>query len=323
MIVIARFLAVIAALAATSAWAQGSAYPNHPVRMIVGFTAGGPTDVIARLVAQKLSETWGQQIYVENLPGAGSNTASATVAKAAPDGYTVLVISTGFIVNASLYAKIPYDPVKDFAAVTLVAASPNVLVTHPSVPAKDIKELIALIKANPGKYSFAGPGIGSTPHLSGELFKLKFGLDLVHVPFGGAGPAIQSTVAGHTPLAFTALPPAIQQVREGTLRAHAVLADKRVAALADVPTMAEAGIADQESDTLTGIVMPVGTPQAIVEQWQRQIARIVASPDVADKLAILGFIPIANTPEEFAKRIDTELKKWARVVQEAKIPPIQ
>jgi tripartite-type tricarboxylate transporter receptor subunit TctC len=155
------------------------------------------------------------------------------------------------------------------------------------------------------------------------LFKLKFGLDLVHVPFGGAGPAIQSTVAGHTPLAFTALPPAIQQVREGTLRAHAVLADKRVAALADVPTMAEAGIPDQESDTLTGIVIPVGTPRAIIEQWQREVARIVASPDVAEKLATLGFIPIANTPEEFAKRIDTELKKWARVVQEAKIPQIQ
>jgi tripartite-type tricarboxylate transporter receptor subunit TctC len=324
MTVIARLLALLAALAwASEASAQSSPYPNHPIRLIVGFTAGGPTDVIARLVAQKLSESWGQQIYVENLPGAGSNTASATVAKAAPDGYTVLAISTGFIVNASLYAKIPYDPVKDFAAVTLVAASPNVLVTHPSVPAKDIKELIALIKANPGKYSFAGPGIGSTPHLSGELFKLKFGLDLVHVPFGGAGPAIQSTVAGHTPLAFTALPPAIQQVREGTLRAHAVLADKRVAALADVPTMAEAGIPDQESDTLTGIVIPVGTPRAIIEQWQREVARIVASPDVAEKLATLGFIPIANTPEEFAKRIDTELKKWARVVQEAKIPQIQ
>jgi tripartite-type tricarboxylate transporter receptor subunit TctC len=324
MTVIARLLALLAALASASdASAQSSPYPNHPIRLIVGFTAGGPTDVIARLVAQKLSESWGQQIYVENLPGAGSNTASATVAKAPPDGYTVLAISTGFIVNASLYAKIPYDPVKDFAAVTLVAASPNVLVTHPSVPAKDIKELIALIKANPGKYSFAGPGIGSTPHLSGELFKLKFGLDLVHVPFGGAGPAIQSTVAGHTPLAFTALPPAIQQVREGTLRAQAVLADKRVAALPDVPTMAEAGIPDQESDTLTGIVMPAATPRPIIEQWQREVARTVASPDVAEKLATLGFIPIANTPEEFAKRIDTELKKWARVVQEAKIPQIQ
>jgi tripartite-type tricarboxylate transporter receptor subunit TctC len=326
MAVIARLLIVALAVVscATSAMAQTSGgYPNRPIRLIVGFTAGGPTDVIARIVAQKLSETWGQQIYVENLPGAGSNTASATVAKAPADGYTVLAISTGFIVNASLYAKIPYDPVRDFAAVTLVAASPNVLVTHPSVPAKDVNELVALIKANPGKYSFAGPGIGSTPHLSGELFKLKFGLDLVHVPFGGAGPAIQSTVAGHTPLAFTALPPAIQQVREGTLRAHAVLSEKRVAALPNVPTMAEAGIPDQEADTLTGIVIPSATPRAIIDQWQREVARIVASPDVAEKLATLGFIPIANSPDEFAKRIETELKKWAKVVEDAKIPQIQ
>jgi tripartite-type tricarboxylate transporter receptor subunit TctC len=262
-------------------------------------------------------------VYVENLPGAGSNTASATVAKAAADGYTVLAISTGFVVNASLYAKIPYDPVRDFSAVTLVAASPNVLVTHPSVPAKDLKELVDLIKANPGKYSYAGPGIGSTPHLSGELFKLKFGLDLVHVPFGGAGPAIQSTLAGHTPLAFTALPPAIAQVKEGKLRAYAVTSSKRVAALPDVPTMAEAGIPDQEADTLTGIVIPAGTPRAIIDKWQREVARIVALPDVAEKLAVLGFVAVADRPEEFAKRIELELKKWAKVIQDAKIPQIQ
>jgi tripartite-type tricarboxylate transporter receptor subunit TctC len=298
-------------------------YPDRPIRLIVGFAPGGPTDVIARLVAQKVSEAWNQQVYVENLPGAGSNTASATVAKAAADGYTVLAISTGFVVNASLYAKIPYDPVRDFSAVTLVAASPNVLVTHPSVPAKDLKELVDLIKANPGKYSYAGPGIGSTPHLSGELFKLKFGLDLVHVPFGGAGPAIQSTLAGHTPLAFTALPPAIAQVKEGKLRAYAVTSSKRVAALPDVPTMAEAGIPDQEADTLTGIVIPAGTPRAIIDKWQREVARIVALPDVAEKLAVLGFVPVADRPEEFAKRIELELKKWAKVIQDAKIPQIQ
>jgi tripartite-type tricarboxylate transporter receptor subunit TctC len=306
------------------ALAQTSArYPDRPIRLIVGFAPGGPTDVIARLVGQKLSEAWHQQVYVENLPGAGSNTASATVAKSAADGYTVLAISTGFVVNASLYAKIPYDPVRDFSAVTLVAASPNVLVTHPSVPAKDLKELVDLIKASPGKYSYAGPGIGSTPHLSGELFKLKFGLDLVHVPFGGAGPAIQSTLAGHTPLAFTALPPAIAQVKEGKLRAYAVTSNKRVTALPDLPTMAEAGIPDQEADTLTGIVIPAGTPRAIIDTWQREIARIVTLPDVAEKLAVLGFVPVADRPEEFAKRIELELKKWAKVIQDARIPQIQ
>lgn len=310
------------ALIAGAAHAQGT-YPNKSVRLVVGFTAGGPSDVIARIVAQKVSEAWGQQVYVENLPGAGSNIASAQVAKAAPDGYTVMVISTGFIVNASLYAKIPYDPVKDFTPVTLVAVSPNVLVVNPSVPAKTVLELVDEIRKSPGKYSFAGPGIGSTPHLSGELFKLKFNLDLVHVPFGGAGPAIQSTLAGHTQIAFTALPPAMQQIQSGALRGLAILADKRVAALPDLPTMAEAGVPDQEADTLTGIVMPAGTPKAIVDKWQQEVAKMVRSPDVADKLAALGFLPVANTPDEFAKRIDVELKKWAKVIHDAKIPQIQ
>lgn len=310
------------ALIAGAVHAQ-SPYPNKSVRIVVGFTAGGPSDVIARIVAQRMSEAWGQQVYVENLPGAGSNTASAQVAKAAPDGYTVMVISTGFIVNASLYAKIPYDPVKDFVPVTLVAASPNVLVVNPSVPAKTVKELIEVIRANPGKYSFAGPGMGSTPHLSGELFKLKFNLDLVHIPFGGAGQAIQSTLAGHTPIAFTALPPALPQIQSGALRGLAILADKRVAALPDLPTMAEAGVPDQEADTLTGIVMPAGTPRAIVDKWQQEVAKMVKSPDVAEKLATLGFLPVANTPDEFAARIDAELKKWAKVIHDAKIPQIQ
>ncbi len=312
------------ALIAGAAHAQTpSTYPNHPVRVVVGFTAGGPSDVIARIVAQRMSEAWGQQVYVENQPGAGSNTASVAVAKAAPDGYTVLVVSTGFIVNASLYAKVPYDPVKDFQAVTLVAASPNVIVVNPSVPAKSVKELIDVIKANPGKYSFAGPGIGSTPHLSGELFKLKFGLDLVHVPFGGAGPAIQSTLAGHTPIAFTALPPAIEQMKSGTLRGLAILSDKRHAALPDLPTMAEAGVPDQEADTLTGIVMPAGTPREIVDKWQQEVAKLVASPEGKAKLDALGFVPVGNTPDEFAKRIQVELKKWAQVIRDAKIPQIQ
>jgi len=319
-----RIAVLMLALIAGTAHAQSpGTYPNRSVRLVVGFTAGGPSDVIARIVAQKVSEAWGQQVYVENLPGAGSNTASAQVAKAAPDGYTVMVVSTGFIVNASLYAKIPYDPVKDFAPVTLVAVSPNVLVVNPSVPAKTVLELVDEIKKNPGKYSFAGPGIGSTPHLSGELFKLKFDLDLVHIPFGGAGQAIQSTLAGHTQVAFTALPPAMQQIQSGALRGLAVLADKRVAELPDLPTMAEAGVPDQEADTLTGIVMPAGTPKEIIDKWQQAVTAMAKSPDVAAKLASLGFIPVANTPDEFAKRIDVELKKWSKVIHDAKIPQIQ
>src|SRR6476661_7869282 len=214
--------------------AQG--YPNRPVRVVVGFPAGGPTDVIARLVAQKLSESLGQQFFVENIGGAGGNTAAGQVARVTADGYTIMAISTGFLVNPSLYAKVPYDPVKDFSAVTLVAVSPNVVVVNPQVPARTLPELVQLIRDNPGKYSYAGPGVGSTPHLGGELFRLAFKLDLVHVPFTGAAPAIQATMGGHTPIAFTALPSALPAVKEGQLRALGVAADKRVAALPDVPT---------------------------------------------------------------------------------------
>jgi tripartite-type tricarboxylate transporter receptor subunit TctC len=313
-----RLLALVAALWAAGA-AQAQNYPDKSVRVVVGFTAGGPTDVIARIVAQKLSETWGQQFYIENIPGAGSNTASGMVAKTPADGYTLLVISTGFVVNPSLYAKVPYDAVKDFAPITLVAASPNVVSVHPSVPAKTVQELIALIRANPGKYSFAGPGIGSTPHLSGELFRIRFGLDLVHVPFPGAAPAVGAAIAGHVPIVFSAVPPAISAIQSGQVRALAVTAPKRIAALPDVPTMAESGIADQEADTLTGIIAPAGTPREIVDKLYREIKRVVALPDVQEKLGAVGFQPVVNTPDEFAARIKLELAKWEKVVHDAKI----
>src|SRR5262245_6227354 len=219
-------------------------YPTRPVRVVVGFPAGGPTDAIARIVAQKLTDNLGQQFFVENIGGAGGNTAAGQVARVTPDGYTIMAISTGFIVNPSLYAKVPYDPIKDFAPVTLVAASPNIVVVNPQVPAKTLPELVQLIKDNPGKYSFAGPGVGSTPHLGGELFRLAFKLDLVHVPFTGAGPAVQATVGGHTPIAFTALPPALSAVQSGQLRALGVASTERAAGLPDVPTFAEQGVND-------------------------------------------------------------------------------
>ena len=314
-----RILAALVALVLTAAPSLAQNYPTKSVRMVVGFAAGGPTDVIARIVAQKLSDTLGQQFYVENIGGAGGNTASGQVARAPADGYTVMVISTGFVVNPSLYARVPYDPIKDFSPVTLVAASPNVVVVNPSIPAKTIPELVQLIKDNPGKYSFAGPGVGSTPHLSGELFKLHFNLDLVHVPFTGAGPAIQATLGGHTPIAFTAMPPAIAAVKDGKLRALGVAADKRVAALPDLPTFAEQGVKDQEADTLTGIVVPAGTPKEIVDLLHREVAKIVAQPDVKEKLSALGFVPIANTPNEFGARIKLEIEKWGKVVRDAKL----
>jgi tripartite-type tricarboxylate transporter receptor subunit TctC len=288
--------------------------------MIVPYAAGGPTDVIARVVAQKLSESLGQQFFVENLPGAGGNTGIAKAAKMPADGRTLVVVSTGFIVNPSLYVKgVPYDPVKDFAPVTLVAASPNVLTVSPSVAAKTVQELIALIKANPGKYSYAQPATGSTPHLNGELMKLEFGLDLAMVPFNGAAPAITSTIGGHTPIAFTALPPAITNIKDGKLRALAVLSLKRVAALPDVPTAAEAGIPGHEGDTLTGMVVPAGTPQPIIDRLNAEIKKLIALPDVKEKLEALGFNPVANTPAEFEARIRTETAKWAKVIREAQI----
>jgi tripartite-type tricarboxylate transporter receptor subunit TctC len=308
---------VTALLFAGGAIAQ--TYPDKSVRVIVGFSAGGPTDVIARIVSQKLSETFGQQFYVENMPGAGSNIANALVAKAAPDGYTLLVVSTGFLVNPSLYAKVPYDAIKDFAPITLIAASPNVVSVNPAVPAKSVRDLIDLIKANPGKYSYAGPGIGSTPHLSAELFRIQFGLDLVHVPFVGAAPAVGAVIAGHVPIVFSALPPAIGAIKDGQLRALAVTAAKRVDALPEVPTMAEAGVPDQEADTLTGILAPAGTPAPIVARLYAEIKKAVEQPDVKDKLTVLGFVPVLNTPDEFASRIALEMTKWGKVVREANI----
>ena len=312
------FGAIVALLLSVAAsFAQG--YPNKPVRVVVGFAAGGPSDVIGRIVAQKLSEALGHQFYVENVGGAGGNTAAGQVARAAPDGYTIHIISTGFMVNPSLYAKVPYDPIKDFAPVTLVAYSPNVVVVNPSVPAKTVQELVQLIRDNPGKYSFAGPGVGSTPHLSGEQFRLAFKLDLIHVPFTGAGPAIQATIGGHTPIAFTALPPALAAVKDGKLRMLGVAAAERSASMPDVATFTEQGIKDQESDTLTGLVVPAGTPKEVVDLLQKEIAKAVAQPDVKEKLATLGFVPVANTPDQFGARIKVEIEKWGKVVRDAKL----
>jgi len=302
---------------AAPSWAEG--YPVRPVRVVVGFNAGGPTDVIARLVAQKLSDSLGQNFVVENMPGAGGNLASGQVARATPDGYTIMAISTGFMVNPSLYAKVPYDPIKDFAPITLVAASPNVVVVNPQVPAKTLPELVQLIRDNPGKYSYAGPGVGSTPHLGGELFRLTYKLDLVHVPFTGAAPAVQATIGGHTPIAFTALPSSMAAIRAGQVRAIGIAATERSPQLPDVPTFAEQGVKDQEADTLTGIVAPAATPREIVALLAREIAKSVAEPDVQARLATLGFRPVANTPDEFAARIKLEIDKWGKVVRDANL----
>ena len=320
-----RTLGILAAalLAAAVGTAPASAaYPDRPVRVVVPFAPAGPTDVMARLIAQKLSETLKQQFYVENHPGAGGNIGMLLVARSAPDGYTILVASSSYTVNPSLYAKNPYDAFKDFQPITLAAASPNILVINPSIPAKTVKELVELMKKDSGKYSIANPGVGTTPQLAAELFKLTNKLESPSVPFGGAGPAIQSAVGGHTPVVFSALPPAATQVTGGTLRALAVTSAKRSAALPDVPTMAEAGFKGQESETMQGIFVPAGTPKDIVDLLHREIVKVMNLPDVKEKCAQLGFDVVANTPAEFATYIKTDVEKWEKVIKDAKVPQI-
>jgi tripartite-type tricarboxylate transporter receptor subunit TctC len=313
-----RLVTALGALAfASAAFAQP--YPDRPVRIIVPFAPGGPTDVIARIVADKLSASLGKQFYVVNQPGASGNTGAGMVATAPADGYTLITVSTGFMINPSLFAKVPYDAVKDFAPISAVATSANVLSVHPPLPAKTLKDLVDLIKAGPAKYNFASPGIGSTPHLAGELLRVTQGLDLVPVVFTGAGPAIQSTIGGHTPIIITSVAPAIPQIKEGTLRGLAVTSEKRLSALPDVPTMAEAGFPGHESYTLTGILAPAGTAKEIVALLHGEIVKTVALPDVQKRLDDLGFQIVANSPDEFAAQIKAEMTKWAKVIHDAKI----
>ena len=322
-----KVYAVLAALCASlvmaSACRAASAYPDHPVKIIAPFTAGGPTDLVARLLADKLSQSLKQQFYVENHPGAGGNIGMLQVARSAADGYTILVASSSYVVNPSLYASKPYDPFKDFAPITLAAASPNILVVHPSLPAKTVKELIALLQANPGKYAIANPGLGTTPQLAAELFKLDFKLDQPSVPYAGGAPAIQATVAGQTQIAFANSTPAEPQISGGTLRGLALTALKRSEALPDVPTMLEAGIKGQESETMQGVLVPAGTPQDIVNLLNREIAKAMQQPDVKEKCTKLGLDIVADTPAEFAAYIKKDVDKWRNVITDAKIAQIQ
>jgi tripartite-type tricarboxylate transporter receptor subunit TctC len=316
-------MVLVAGIGRARGAAQNSAsdYPVRSVRVIVPFAPGGVTDVMGRLLAQKLSERLGKEFYVDNRPGAGGNIGTGVAATAAADGYTLLVTSSSYVVNPSLHAKIPYDPNRDLIAITIAAVSPNLLVVNPSVPARTVQELVDYIRRNPGSASFASAGIGTTPHLSGELFRLSLGLDMVHVPFGGAGPALQSALAGHTPIAFTALPPAVPLVAARELRALAVTSAKRSPALPDVPTMAEAGLHDQEAETILPILVPAATPKPIVDLLYGEIARIIAHHDTRQTLAALGFDPLASTPEQSAARVKQELARWAKVIRDAKIEP--
>ncbi len=323
---IVRNLAICSVLFGTAlavAPASAAGYPDHPVKIIVPFAAGGPTDVMARLLAQKLSEKLGQQFYVENLPGAGGNIGTANAARSTGDGYTILVASSSYVVNPSLYKNCPYDAFKDFIPVTLAAITPNILIVHPSVAAKTAKEFIALIKANPNKYTFASPGLGTTPDLAGDLFKVTYHLDFAIAPYKGGSPAAQAVLADEVQASFVAMTPTTQLVKTGKLHGLAVTTKKRSTALPEVPTLAEAGITGQESETMQGVFVPKGTPQPVVDLLQREIAAIVTTPDVKAKMTPLGFEPEGNSSTEFSAYVKSEVAKWKKVIADAKIPQIQ
>jgi tripartite-type tricarboxylate transporter receptor subunit TctC len=317
--VASRLLAVVVGWCALAASGHAQSWPDHPVKVIVPFAAGGPTDVTARLIAQKLSERLKQQFYVENHAGAGGNVGIGAAAKSAGDGYTILFASSSFVVNPSLYAQVPYDPFRDFAPVTMAVDSPNAILVNPAVPARDANELVALIRANPGKYNFATAGVGTTPHLAGEVFKRSLGLDLVHVPFAGAGPAVQSAVAGHTPIIFTTVSGTVPLVRESKLRALAVMSRARASALPEVATTSEQGLAGLESNTFQGVLVPAGTPQAVIERLHAEITQIEQADDARQRFAALGFELVANTPAQFSQMIRDDITKWGKVIREANI----
>lgn len=305
---------------ATTPFAFANSYPSRPVRAIVPFAPGGQTDVVARLVAQKLADRLGKQFYVENVPGAGSSIGISRAAQSAPDGYTMLFVDgVAFVTNPVLQSKVPYDLAHDFDAVAIAATTMQVLAVHPSVPAKTVQELVALIKANPGKYSYASAGPGSGSHLTGELFRYGVGLDLVHVPFNGGGPAIASTVAGHTPISIGSAAATIPHHNEGKLRALAVGGKTRLKALPDVPTLVESGYKDAECDAVVGVLVPTKTPKEIIDLLNKEIAAVVATTEIQDRLTQLGFQTQRSTPEELSKFFSDDAARWAKIIQAAGI----
>ena len=319
---LSRLFALLGALIAGSAFcglADAQQYPTRPIRLIVPFPAGGPTDVIARLVGQKLTEAWGQQVVVDNRSGAGGNIGMGIAAHAAPDGHTIVLVSSSFVANPGLYAKIPYDPDRSFAPVSKIVASPHAFFAHPSQPVKTIADLIELVKKGPQKYSMATPGIGTTPDLSAHLLRLETKIDIVLVPYSGGGPSLAAVLGNQVAFGCQAIPPVTQHFKAGRLRALALTSEHRAPTLPDVPTMAEAGFKGQEADTMTGMLVPAGTPKAIVNQLHKEVVRIMALPDVRERIAEMGFNIIVNSPQEFAAQIKEEVARWSKVVKAAGI----
>jgi tripartite-type tricarboxylate transporter receptor subunit TctC len=308
--------ALLLAGAATHSLAQG--FPEKPIRFVVGFTPGGPSDILARALGQKLAERWSQQVVIENRPGAGGNLAAEAVAKSAPDGYTWLLGNNSILAtNQSLYRSLGYDPVKDFAPVSLVAVQPNILVVNPQVPVHSVAELIQLAKKTPGKLNDASSGAGAAAHLAGELFKTMAGVDLVHVPYKGAQPALTDVIAGQVQLMFATSASVIPFIKAGKLRALAVTTARRSASVPDLPTVSEAGVPGFEAITWHGVVVPAATPASLVERLNRDIVGALAQPDLRERLAALGAEVHPGTPREFADYIASEIPKWSKVVRDS------
>jgi len=311
----------LAALVVSGA-ALAEQYPSRPVKIIIPFPAGGVTDIAGRLIAQRLSEKFGQQFFIENVGGAGGNLGMAQVARAPGDGYTVLMSSSSVTVNPSLYAKMPFDVEKDLIPVTKAGGSPNSWLVNPDFPAKTMQGMIDLFKKEPGKYSVGSPGSGTTPSLSIEQLKFDLKVDFVTVPFAGGGPMTQSLLGGHVPVVCGAIGNSVALIKEGKIRPLGITAKVRLETLPDIPTLDEMGIKDQEAETMNGVFVPAGTPIDIVNSLQKEIAIIVKSPDIKARLLELGVVPEGSTPTEFAAYVKADIAKWKRVIETAKIPKI-
>ncbi|HEV3008422.1 MAG TPA: tripartite tricarboxylate transporter substrate binding protein [Burkholderiales bacterium] len=309
-----ELVALLLALGSASA----GAFPDKPVRFVIGFTPGGPSDILARAVGQKLAERWGQQVVIENRPGAGGNLAAEAVAKSPADGYTWLLGNNSILAtNQSLYRKLPYDPVKDFAPVALVAVQPNILVVHPEVKANSVMELVALAKQSPGKLNYASSGAGAAAHLAGELFKTMAKVDVVHVPYKGAQPALTDLIAGQVQLMFATSASVIPYVKAGRLRALAVTTAQRSPSVPELPTVSEAGLAGFEATTWHGVVVPAATPAPLVQRLNQDINSALREKDLSERLAGLGAEVLTGTPRDFADYIAREIPKWSKVVRDS------
>jgi tripartite-type tricarboxylate transporter receptor subunit TctC len=293
------------------------AYPSKPIKIVVPYPPGGFNDTLGRTLAQKFSEAWGQTAFVENKAGANTLIGSDYVAKAAPDGYTLLVVAFPFAVTPSLIKNMPYDTLRDFAPVALAAQSPNLLVVNPSLPVKTVGELIALAKSQPGKLSYASTGNGSSNHISMELFKSMAGVDILHVPYKGSAPAVSDLMGGQVQVMFDNVPNVLPQVKAGRLRALATSGTKRSAMAPEVPTVAEAGVPGYEVMVWFGLVAPAGTPREIVQRLNAEVIRILGMPDVRERFIAQGVEPVGSTPEQFGEHIRAQMSKWAKVVQDA------